>query len=145
MLLATVKTKALSFLSQPSEQVKNHYLRCSLCLVGKRKRLRMTSSNGSIIVALKREKMRALCSPWEDSGLSVWILSSKTKKCDLWRASGEVWLWSFFGESRRRRRRRRELERVWSWKMKMRVCCVGGEATTYTRLKGEDIFWFCAN
>ena len=37
------------------------------------------------------EKRRALCFSWENEGLSVWIFSPKTKKCDIWKVSGEGW------------------------------------------------------
>ena len=93
-----VKAKALSFLNQPREKVKNHYLGCSLCLVEKRKRWGWSPPMGDVATTWREKKVRAWCSSWENGGLTVWILSPKTKKCDLWKASGDGW-WDLVMES----------------------------------------------
>ena len=76
-LLAMVKAKASSFLEQPKERGKESLPKCSLHLFEEEKKMRMTSSKGGMATASKGEKVRALSSPWEDSGLIVWNLIFK--------------------------------------------------------------------
>ena len=144
MLFAMVKAKASSLLSQPKEKVKNYYLRCSLHLFEEDKKMRMTSSKGDIAVILKRKRW-GFCGLLEKMEVWVfWVLSSKIKKCDLWWASDEVWLWSL-GEMKNKKREswRRELERVCEVENENESMCEGGRGGGLLRALRKIFSWFC--